>query len=63
MVINELESGLLIHVQEVGTYFKNMLEKLATKYSNICQCVRGMGLMLGLVVKDNPKLILERRVF
>lgn len=60
VVIKELENGLLEHVQEVGSYFKNSLEQLAAKYTNSCTKVRGMGLMLGLVVKDNPKIIIEK---
>ena len=60
VVINELENGLLEHVQEVGSYFKKSLEQLADKYKNSCITVRGMGLMLGLVVKENPKSIIEK---
>ena len=60
VVINELQNGLLEHVQEVGLYFADSLKKLAKKYNQICSNVRGMGLMLGLEVQVAPKLIIEK---
>ena len=59
VVINELKSGLLDHVKDVGAYFKSKLNELVKLYPNICSEVRGFGLMLGLEVKITPKTIID----
>jgi acetylornithine aminotransferase/acetylornithine/N-succinyldiaminopimelate aminotransferase len=47
-VIDAMESEhILEHVQQVGAYFKQQLERLAAKHACVTE-VRGMGLMLAL---------------
>jgi acetylornithine/N-succinyldiaminopimelate aminotransferase len=59
--------GMLEHVTEVGTYFKQQLQSLADRHSAIVD-VRGLGLMLGLELHsaEDAKAILaammERRI-
>jgi acetylornithine aminotransferase/acetylornithine/N-succinyldiaminopimelate aminotransferase len=55
-VLNTIEQeNILENVNTVGEYFKQKLEELSTKYG-IIEEVRGIGLMLGLVIKDTSKL-------
>lgn len=52
VVIDELvNNGVLENAENMGKYFKNKLDELAEKYSEIAE-VRGMGLMLGVEFKD-----------
>ena len=39
-------------MEKVGEYFKNELYKLADKYPNVIEEVRGEGLILGAELKD-----------
>jgi len=48
------ENHLELHVNEVGNYFKEKLEKLKEKYIFIEE-VRGLGLMLGLQIGNKCK--------
>jgi acetylornithine/N-succinyldiaminopimelate aminotransferase len=41
--------GLMKHINELGGYFHDKLEKLASKHNSIRE-IRGMGLMLGLEI-------------
>ena len=57
-VIDEIkQTGLLAHVEEVGTYFTQQLRSLATRHSCIKQ-VRGMGLMIGVEL-DSTELAMK----
>ncbi len=46
------KTEFLNHVEKVGEYFKNELYKLADKYPNVIEEVRGEGLILGAELKD-----------
>jgi acetylornithine/N-succinyldiaminopimelate aminotransferase len=47
-VIDTIESeDILAHIQDVGSYFKDQLQQLATRHAAIVD-VRGIGLMLGI---------------
>ncbi len=59
-VINELESGLLEQVAEKGAYFKSKLEEMKAKYPNQIKEVRGRGLMLGLLMSYESKIIVDK---
>jgi acetylornithine/N-succinyldiaminopimelate aminotransferase len=43
------------NARQVGGYLKNGLQELATKYPDIIQTVRGLGLMVGLELKPDIK--------
>lgn len=51
--------GLVDKVAENGEYFKNELRKLQEKYPDKVTDVRGCGLMLGMEVAGEGKLIVE----
>lgn len=51
--------GLVDKVAEKGEYFKNELRKLQEKYPDKVTDVRGCGLMLGMEVVGEGKLIVE----
>lgn len=51
--------GLVDKVAEKGEYFKNELRKLQEKYPDKVTDVRGCGLMLGMEVAGEGKLIVE----
>lgn len=51
--------GLVDKVAEKGEYFKNELRKLQEKYPAKVKDVRGRGLMLGMEVAGEGKLIVE----
>jgi len=59
-VINELESGLLNQVTVIGKYFKSKLEEIKAKYPNQVKEVRGRGLMLGLLMNYESKIIVDK---
>jgi len=59
--------GLLVHVNQVGGYFRQQLEALKGQSASVVE-VRGMGLMLGMEL-DSPRLaqdvvaqLLRRRI-
>ena len=59
--------GLLLHIADVGAYFKGRLEVLAKTYDCIKE-VRGMGLMIGVELDDSTlaadiaKQMMEHRI-
>ncbi len=59
--------GLLQHVREVGSYFREQIESLATRHSDIVE-VRGLGLMLGVelssadLAKHVVSAMMQRRI-
>ena len=61
------ETDLLSHVTEVGTYFRDRLDELATRHPAIVD-VRGLGLMIGVelysaeLAKDIAAAMLDRRI-
>lgn len=60
VVINELmENGVLEQSIESSKYLIEHLKQLKEKYSKI-EKVQGMGLLLGLKIVDNPKVIIEK---
>ena len=52
------EEGLLARAVEVGNLFREALQGFVDKYDKLLE-VRGAGLMLGLVVDDDPKKIVD----
>jgi acetylornithine aminotransferase len=55
VVLDELENGLLDEVAQKGAWFKSELEKLAKKYPNKIEGIRGKGFMLGLNFQGEAK--------
>ncbi len=49
-----VESGLMKHAEEVGAYFLNKLKDIAKKSKDV-ESASGMGLILGLHMKDEEK--------
>lgn len=59
VVLEELESGLMEHVQSMGEYFRRELEKIhATNPKKVLQ-VRGLGLMCGLLLSFDAGLLVN----
>ncbi len=52
------DEGLLQRAVEVGTLFREALQGFVDKYDKLLE-VRGKGLMLGLVVDGDPKVIVD----
>lgn len=60
VVLKELcENGLMEHVQSVSKYLKDKLLKMQAKSEKIVE-VRGMGLMIGIEIKEPVKPLLEK---
>ncbi|MDZ7801620.1 MAG: acetylornithine/succinylornithine family transaminase [Trueperaceae bacterium] len=57
-VVNALKGGLLAHVREVGEHFRDGLDRLAGEEPRIRE-VRGMGLMLGVELKEKVAPLLD----
>ena len=57
-----LEERLPEHASEMGEYFKTKLEKLAEKQAVISE-VRGIGLMLGVQLKDDTAVEIKNKLF
>lgn len=57
-----LEEDISGHAREMGEYFKKELEKLAKKQSIIAE-VRGLGLMIGVQLKENKAVEVKNRLF
>jgi acetylornithine aminotransferase/acetylornithine/N-succinyldiaminopimelate aminotransferase len=59
--------GLLVHVREVGAYFRGQLERLRARHTCVRE-VRGLGLMLGMeldsseTAKSVAAQLLQRRI-
>ena len=60
VVIDELEKGLLNQVSENGAYFKSKLEEIQINFPNQVKEVRGRGLMLGLLMNYESKVIVDK---
>ncbi len=54
------DEGLLQHATQMGTRFKKGLQALVEKYPTYLTEVRGLGLMLGLVLKEPAKTMEEK---
>jgi len=48
-----IDNGLIEKGAKIGEYFKEQLEALAKKYSDICLDVRGKGLLLGMGLRSD----------
>jgi acetylornithine/succinyldiaminopimelate/putrescine aminotransferase len=46
-------------VNEAGSYFKDRLTELVSKFPHLIKEVRGRGLMLGVEVKHSAELIMK----
>lgn len=55
-----LANGFLEHVLEVGEYLEKNLRQLMQRYPDVIEEVRGQGLMLGLKVKPDNAVIVEK---
>jgi len=60
VVLDELNSGLMTDVVEIGNYFKAELMKVKNDFPDFVAEVRGYGLMLGLVLKFEAKKLLDK---
>ena len=47
-------------VEEKGQYLKESLEKLKDKYPEVCEDVRGLGLMMGLQMTIKPSIVIDK---
>ncbi|MBM7558000.1 aspartate aminotransferase family protein [Halanaerobacter jeridensis] len=54
-----LDEDIIPHAQNVGSYFKDELNKLEEKYDVIID-VKGQGLMLGVEVDTDPQMIRDK---
>lgn len=50
------EQHFLEHIKEVSVYLRHKLEQLAQKYFNIIQRITGIGLMLGIKLKEEVNI-------
>lgn len=57
--LEEIESELMENVVQVGDYFISELEKVKTKFPDKVRETRGKGLMLGIVLNFEAKLLLD----
>ncbi|HCW05327.1 MAG TPA: aspartate aminotransferase family protein [Clostridium sp.] len=59
-VIKELiDGGVIASVKEKSQYFLNKLKELKNKYDYIKE-IRGMGLLLGIKIKENPSVFINK---
>ncbi|NLZ49005.1 MAG: aspartate aminotransferase family protein [Clostridiales bacterium] len=59
-VIKELtEGGVIASVKEQSQYLVNRLKELKDKYNYITE-IRGMGLLLGIKIKENPSVFINK---
>jgi len=56
------EASFLNQIVESGQYFKNALNELAQKYSNLIKDVRGKGLMIGVEVNHSGNEIVDMAI-
>lgn len=66
VVMDEVTSGLMDHVREIGEYLNGRLREIQSAFPNLVREIRGRGCMQGIVLKQDaapfiPKL-LERGV-
>lgn len=57
--LEEIETELMDNVVQVGDYFISELEKVKTKFPDKVREIRGKGLMLGIVLNFEAKLLLN----
>lgn len=55
VVLEELENGLADEAARKGRLLRKGLEEIAARHPDKCSAVRGLGLMVGLVLKVPPK--------
>ncbi len=56
-----LKDDFLDHVRYIGYELRKMLkEKIVKKYPNLVKEVRGIGLMVGLVAKENNEILIKK---
>lgn len=60
VLFDKLESGLAKSAAEKGEYFIKGLKAISQKYPEKCGDVRGMGLMLGMVLKVPPRDVISK---
>lgn len=59
VVLDELNSGLLEKVFEMGLFLKSELQKVKENFPNHILEIRGIGLMQGLVLSFEAKILVE----
>ncbi|PKL86745.1 MAG: aspartate aminotransferase family protein [Ignavibacteriae bacterium HGW-Ignavibacteriae-1] len=59
VVLEELESGLMEHVQSMGEYFRQELDKIQASNPQKVLQVRGLGLMCGLLLSFDAGLLVN----
>ncbi|OGU57665.1 MAG: hypothetical protein A2X64_06155 [Ignavibacteria bacterium GWF2_33_9] len=59
VVLDELNTGLLDNVNEMGNYLFEKLEKIKSKFPQHILQVRGIGLMLGVVFNFEAKQVVD----
>lgn len=57
--LEEIESELMDNAAKVGNYFISELEKVQIKFPNKIKEIRGKGLMLGIVLSFEAKILLD----
>lgn len=62
VVLEELKSGLLDHVVEVGGYLQNQLKRMKDKYPALIEEVRGIAFMAGILLKVDAGEFLNRLI-
>ena len=55
-----LRKGFLKNVQTTGHYFNDQLNQLQSEFPNIIKEVRGLGLLVGIKVKPDQNLFVEK---
>ena len=60
--LEEIETELMDNAVQVGDYFISELEKVKTKFPDKVREIRGKGLMLGIVLNFEAKLLLDELV-
>lgn len=60
VVLDELENGLMYHINEISSYLKSKLESLVDKYPQQVAQYKGLGLMCGLEFKTEAKPIVSK---
>ncbi len=61
-VLNELENGVMDHVQKVGNFLEKQLLNIRDKYSDKVLEVRGIGLMRGLALNFDAAILVEKLI-
>jgi acetylornithine aminotransferase len=61
IVLEEIfENGLMKNAAESGIYFINELKKLSLRFPNIINEVRGIGFMIGVEMKGECRIVVDR---